>query len=471
MFLMYRKLFFPVAVFLMIAGNNYSQTNENEGKLHLTLKQCIELTLKNNNSRNAYTYAIKSAEAKIKQANSGHYPNLDLTTAYTVQDQDMNFVQPAFSLQLPAMNLGTLSIPPLKFNVPEQNIKVADNQTFAVQLDFMMPLFLGGKISSFVKQAESNLEMVKYDSKQNDDEIIFQTKKLYYAVILATKLNNLAQEALDRMSSTLKFTESLYQQGSGRVTKSDYLKNKTFVEVIKAIVSQLEGEKKVAQAALINAMGLEWNSQIEIQENEIPYTPLNEPLENLVEVLKANNPFLAKVENGLNALQSKIDESKSDYFPSVALIGTYRRLFSDYDYGFTTKENKNLWTVGLGMQINLFNGLRTSAKVEEAKANYYQLSEQRETLRKGLTLKLQYLYYKLKSTGDKLDASKEAAATSTENRDLVERAYYADLMELEDMIQAQLTESMTSAQLQLVKYEYAVLEAELESVLSKNVQQ
>ena len=44
-------------------------------------------------------------------------------------------------------------------------------------------------------------------------------------------------------------------------------------------------------------------------------------------------------------------------------------------------------------------------------------------------------------------------------------------MELEDMIQAQLIGSMTSAQLQLVKYEYAVLEAELESILSKNVQQ
>ena len=466
--LSYKKLFFPVAVLFLTACINFSQTSEDQGKLHLTLKQCIELTLKNNNSRNAYAYAVKSAEAKIKQANSGHYPSLDLTTAYTVQDEDMNFIQPSFGIPI---NLSALSIPPLTFQVPQQNIKVADNQTFAVQLDFMLPIFLGGKISSYVKQAESNLEMVKYDSRQNDDEIIFQTKKIYYAVILASKLKNIAQEAFDRMSSTLKFTESLYQEGSGRVTKSDYLKNKTMVEVIKAIVSQLEGEEKVAQAALINAMGLEWNSKIEIQEDEIPYIQLNEPLENLVEVLKANNPFLAKVENGLNALQSKIDESKSDYFPSVALMGTYRRLFSDYDYGFTTKENKNLWTVGLGMQINLFNGLRTSARVEEAKANYYQLTEQKELLRKGLTLKLQYIYYKLKSTGDKLNASQEAAATSTENRDLVERAYYSDLMELEDMIQAQLTESMTSAQLQLVKYEYAVLEAELDSVLSKNVQQ
>ena len=381
----YRKLIFPIAV-IFITSVNYSQTGDSQNILQLTLKQCIELTLKNNNSRNSYEYAIKSAEAKIKQANSGHYPNLDLTSAYTVQDEDMNFIQPSFAIPV---NLGALGIPPLTFNVPERNIKVADNQTFTVQLDFMLPIFLGGKISSFVKQAESNLEMVKNDSKQNDNEIIFQTKKLYYAVILATKLNNIAQEALDRMSSTLKFTESLYQQGSGRVTKSDYLKNKTMVEVIKAIVSQLEGEKKVAMAALVNAMGLEWNSQVEIQEDEIPFTPLNEPLENLVEIFNANNPFLAKVENGLNALQSKIDESKSDYFPSVALIGTYRRLFSDYNYGFTTKENKNTWMVGLGMQLNLFNGLRTSAKVEEAKANFQQLSEQKELLRKGLTLKLQ----------------------------------------------------------------------------------
>lgn len=463
----YKKLFLPIVLLLVIGNSTYSQAVENKEKLTLNLAQCIELTLKNHNSRNSYAYAVKSAEAKIKQANSGHYPQVDLNAAFTVQDEDMNYFQPSFQFQLPAMSFGGVPIPTLKLDIPEQHFKVADNQMFAAQLDFTLPIFLGGKISSFVKQAESNLEIARNDSRQNDDQIIFETKKLYYSVIMAKKISSIAQEALDRLSATLKFTESLYQQGSGRVTKSDYLKNKTMVEVIKAVASQLDGEQRIAQAALVNAMGLHWKSEIELMESEIPFNQLNESLENLIEVLNTNNPYLAKVENGLNALQSKIDESKSEYYPSVALIGTYRSLFSNYDYGYTTKENKNTWIVGLGMQLNIFNGLRTNAKVEEANANYNQLTEQKELLKKGLTLKLQYLYYKLKATTEKLEASKEAANTSTENRDLVERAYYSDLMELEDMIQAQLTESMTSAQLHLVKYEYAVLEAELESILSK----
>jgi len=271
------------------------------------------------------------------------------------------------------------------------------------------------------------------------------------------------------MSSTLEFTEALYTKGSGKVTRSDYLKNKVFVDAIKSIVSQLNGEYKVAKSALVFTMGLNWNNQIAVTENEFPNIKVHTSLDNLVDTLFARNPIIAKVENGLNALNAKIDESKSDYYPSVALMGTYRRVFSDYDYGFTTLNNKNTWIFGIGMSMNLFNGMRTSAQIEEAKANYGQLSEQKQLLIKGLTVKLQALYYELESSNEKTISSKDAATSATENRELIEKAYFADLMELEDLIQAQLTESMMNAQYELVQYQDVILEAELEALLSSYV--
>jgi outer membrane protein TolC len=437
--------------------------------LKLSLSQCIDLTLKNNNTRNVRNYALQVAESKIKQANSGHYPSLDLRSGYTIQDQDMNFIMPQMEMQIPSMNFGSMFIPSLTFNVPEQNIKVMDKQSIGVQVDLMVPIFLGGKISSLVKQAQSNLEMTKQDVRANDNQIILETKRLYYSVILADHLKQLAQDASDRMSSTLEFTEALYTKGSGKVTRSDYLKNKVFVDAIKSIVSQLNGEYKVAKSALVFTMGLNWNNQIAVTENEFPNIKVHTSLDNLVDTLFARNPIIAKVENGLNALNAKIDESKSDYYPSVALMGTYRRVFSDYDYGFTTLNNKNTWIFGIGMSMNLFNGMRTSAQIEEAKANYGQLSEQKQLLIKGLTVKLQALYYELESSNEKTISSKDAATSATENRELIEKAYFADLMELEDLIQAQLTESMMNAQYELVQYQDVILEAELEALLSSYV--
>ena len=385
-----------IKVFLTLifyAASLSGQAINSSDTLKLSLTQCIDLTLKNNITRSVKNLAIRNAELKITQANSGHYPTLELSSGIMVQDQDMNFIMPATNFQIPSMNFGSLFIPSLSINVPEQNIKVADKQSAAVQVDFMLPLFLGGKISSLVKQAESNLELARQDVKSNDSQIILETKKLFYSVILADHLRQIAKETEDRMAATLEFTEALYKKGSGKVTKSDYLKNKIFVDAIKSITSELSGEKKVAKSALVFSMGLNWKNEIEITQNEFPNPTVHVSLDNMVDSLVAQNPDIAKVNNGLSALDSKIDESKSAYYPSIALTGSYRRLFSNYDYGFTTLDNKNLWMFGIGMSMNLFNGFRTGAQVEEAKVNYQQLSKQKELLVNGLTLKLQTLYY------------------------------------------------------------------------------
>jgi outer membrane protein TolC len=343
---------------------------------------------------------------------------------------------------------------------------MADKQMLNTSLDVLYPLFTGGKISALVSQAEAGLDAVKEDSRATDAEIIFQTKKLYYAVILATKLEEIATEAYERLNSTLALTESLYQKGSGKVTKSDYLKNKTMVETIKSVVAQISGEQRIALAALVNAMGLEWQVKVKLSENEIPLIVNGLSLDELINAAVQSNPMIAKVGNGLKAYESKIDEAKSDYYPSVALFGSYRKIISPYDAGIMTPENKNIWMVGLGIQLSIFNGYRTSGMVDEATANYKRLTEQKELLRKGITLKIQYLYNKMVAAKEREAASKEAMMSSSEDRDLVEKAYFSDIMELKDLMQAQITESIMKAQYQLIRYEGSQFEAELQLVFA-----
>ena len=460
-------LFVIISLLLIIPSQkNYAQENNSNYDFVLSLNQCIEKTIQNHNSRAASNYAVQAAEAQLKQARSGKYPQVDLSASYTLMDQDPNFIQPALNISLPSIDLGaySLSLPPFTF--PAQNIKMADKQMLNTSIDVLYPLFTGGKISSLVSQAEAGLDAAKEDSRATDAEIIFQTKKLYYAVILATKLEEIATEAYERLNSTLSLTESLYQKGSGKVTKSDYLKNKTMVEAIKSFVAQISGEQRIALAALVNVMGLEWQVKVKLSENEIPLIVNGLSLDELINAAVQSNPMIAKVGNGLKAYVSKIDEAKSDYYPSVALFGSYRKIISPYDAGIMTPENKNIWMVGLGIQLSIFNGYRTSGMVDEATANYKRLTEQKELLRKGITLKIQYLYNKMVAAKEREAASKEAMMSSSEDRDLVEKAYFSDIMELKDLMQAQITESIMKAQYQLIRYEGSQFEAELQLVFA-----
>ncbi len=460
-------LFFIVLLFSIVQqSNGLAQSIESVSKL--TLEQCIDLTLKNNLSRNTFEYSEKIASTKLKQAQSGYYPSVDLTAAYNRIDQDPNFVMPESKIQIPVINLGNFSIPSLTMPIPQQDVKLADKQNIYADLSIVLPLFTGGKITSYVEQAEAGIAIAKNDSRINEDQIIYDTKKLYYSVLLATSLEVIARETYERLSTTLSVTESLYQNGSGRVTKTDYLKNKIMVDAVKTMLEQITGEKKSAVIALINAMGLDWQTNFEPADSTIPFSMNNTELVNYMDYMYNNNPLFAKINNAMNVYNSKIDEAKSDYYPSVALIGGYHKFFSGYDYGVVTPQNQNVWMVGLGMKLNIFNGWRTSAFVEENKLEHDKLSNQKEYLKKGLTTKLQYIYEKIKTAELKQASSLEALNSAVENRELIEKAYFNDIMELEDLLQAQLTEAFLKAQYHMTLFEHADFTAQLENLISKS---
>ncbi|MFA7227711.1 MAG: TolC family protein [Melioribacteraceae bacterium] len=445
-----------------------AQQNNTESVVALSLSQCIEITLKHSPIKKISSLAVRAAEARIKQARSGTYPKIDATAGYFLMDQDPNFLFPEMSVEIPPINMGTFSISPGAFTVPSQNIKLADKQSLSASIEFLFPLYTGGKISSYISQAEAALEIAKSESRENDEQIIFETSKLYYASLLATKLEEIAGEAYDRLNSTLKLTDAAYKNGSGSVTRSDYLKNKTVAEAVKSILIQISGERKNALAALAHSMGLDWKTQIKISDKEFPRLEGTKDLETLINSAVRQNPLFDKVDSGLKVFESKIELAKSSLYPSVALFGNYRKIFNNYDYGMMSAENKNIWMVGVGLQLNIFEGLRTSGMIDEAKADYERLNAQKELLTKGISMKVQYLYNKLQTAKEKESASKEAMQSAAEDRELVEKAYFSDIMELKDLIQAQITESIMKAQYETSLYEWALLDAELRLVLAEN---
>jgi outer membrane protein TolC len=123
-----------------------SQESNPQPELRVDLPECIRLALKNSHSKRADEHSIRAAEARLKQAKSGRFPSLDLTAAYLVSDEDINFIFPASTVQTSPINLGILSLPPLDVGIPQQDIKMADKQNALAELNLTWPLYTGGKI-------------------------------------------------------------------------------------------------------------------------------------------------------------------------------------------------------------------------------------------------------------------------------------------------------------------------------------
>ncbi len=443
----------------------------------LSLQDCMDIALQNNHTRPASKLAVEIAEAQHQQALSSYWPQIGLKSAYTYMDEDPNFIFPATSMGVPASSfnmitpLGPLpvNIPAQSFSVPEQNIKLMDKSNLLTSLSASYPLYTGGLRPAMVRQARSGLEAAKQEAKRTDLQVIYDVKRTYYGAVLARELYQIGREALDRLEVMLELTEKLYKSGSGRVKKTDYLRNKSVVEGLRTAVAFLKANEEITIAALTNALGLDWNSSIKISATEIPFIQYQTNLRDVVSNAYLFNPDWARLQEGLKAAEAQIDAARSGYLPKIALVGNLINIQNSYDKGMVTSDNKNTWSMGIVLELPLFSGFRTQEEIREARARLGKLSEEKILLREGLALQVKYIFTLMISAAEQEHSAAEAAKAAEENRDLNERAYREELVETKDVIESQLVESFMKAQYQKTRYDHIETQAHLDFVVGKEV--
>lgn len=447
----------------------------------LTLQQCIDIALQKNYFRGASRYSIEIAEAQHQQALSGYWPQIGIKVNYSIMDQDPNFIFPSQNISMPqgtalvmqvtnpAAPGGTVQMPLSNLPVPEQNVKLMDRHNFVASLNATMPLYTGGQVSAIVRQAEQGLKAAKEEARRTDLQVVYDTTRYYYGAVLARELLQIGRDALSRMDVTLDITENLYKKGSGRVKKTDYLRNKTVVEWLRTAVTSLEANEQLAKAALTNSIGMDWQTPVEPAAQELPFIPSKVELKELVSGAYSFSPDWARLEAGLEAAAAKIDEAKSGHLPKIGLFGNLNRIENSYDKGIVTPDNKNSWTIGIGMELPLFNGFRTTGEVREAKARLEKLKQQQFLLKEGIALQVKHIFIQLMSAQQQKASSEAAAVSSEENRSLNERAYQEELVETKDVIEAQLIESLMKAQYRKSLYDNLDARANMDFVVGKQI--
>lgn len=428
---------------ILISSLSFSQKNNYS---NLTMERCIQIALEKNKQNEISQKLIEKSAAQLKQAESARMPQLDISSSAYMNDEDINFTQPPLQVKIPPIDLlgMTLSLDAVDF--PAQSFKIADNKSIMTEAMLTYPLYTGGKITSIIEQAKLGLNISKDDARLTEREIKFNVKNTYYSVILARNISRIAGDALLRFEATFKLTESLFNSGSEKVNKLDYLKNKMTLEAFRGMNSTILSNYKTAVSALKFYMGIDQSEEISISEDNSIYEIETAEKFLTSESLNELNINNQKLDNAIKVYEHKVDEARSDYFPSIALFGNFRRWDNSYEYANFTLENQNIFTVGVGLKWSLFSGFRTEGKIEEMEVEVSKYKTQKALLNDGLRLQKEKLLNELQEAREKLHSSKSAMMTAIENRELNLRAYQNEMASVSDFIESQLFEAVLSSQ-------------------------
>lgn len=447
----------------------------------LTLEDCIRVAMEKHQSLNVSAANIAMAEAMYQQAMSAYWPQIAAQVNASRADQDRTFTMDGqFSLP-PAVGeaIASLARSPQQGALIQQglaqpipinmDIKLFDKDMVTSSLNLTYPVFTGLKREALVAQAEKGIQIAEQGQRKTNLEIVRDVKKYFYAAQFAIQMEKLTEDTLERFKALEDLTERLYQNGSLKVKKTDYLRTKTTTAMTRTILNEAKYAREMAHEALGNAMGQEWSDSFVLPEAD-EATPVSDGLQQLVETAQNFNPDIQQLKLAVQISDDQITEARSGYFPMIGLQAEVHDIQTPYHGGLTNTANRDGWTIGVGMQWNLFDGFQTTGKVNQAKAQQRKLESQQILLDQAIALQVKQQFLRIRSSNAQTKDSQEAAGFASENRKLHVRAYQDELVDTKDVIEAQIVETFAQGTHYRSRYALEMGLLSLEYLIGQNVQ-
>lgn len=448
---------------------------EDSPQQKLSLDDCIRIALEKHQSLNVSAANLAMAEAMYQQAMSAYWPRIAAQANASRADQDRTFTMDGqFSLPPQMTNVlaggNPIAAAALAQPIPiNMDIKLVDKDLVQSSLNLTYPVFTGLKREALVAQAEKGIKIAEQGQRKTSLEVVRDVKKYFYAAQFAIQMEKLADDTLERFKVLEDLTERLYRHGSLKVKKTDYLRTKTTTAVTRTLLSEARYAREMAHEALGNAMGQEWDQNFVLAEAD-QASPLGENLQQLVEAAQNFNPDIQQLKLAVQVGDDQITEARGGYFPMIGIQAEVHDIQTPYHGGLTNAANRDGWTIGVGMQWNLFDGFQTSGKVNQAKAQQRKLESQRILLDQAIALQVKQQFLSIRSANNQTQDSQEAVGFASESRKLHVRAYQDELVETKDVIEAQIVETFAQSTHYRARYSLEMGLLSLEYLIGQNMQ-
>ena len=190
-------------------------------------------------------------------------------------------------------------------------------------------------------------------------------------------------------------------------------------------IASTEKKRILARNALLNTMGLEWESDVQFQGDlRDPAAGYTYPDTSMANVKKRRRE-LVMLEETENMKTLNIEIEEGGYKPTVVLLGGIKYAnnkndFFDWDAPKWDKLNKY---VALNVTMNLFNGMKTREGVAQAKSSLRSTQIQKETAERGFRMQIESCANTLEDANSQIEIAKRQVDLAQKNYDLTNDAY------------------------------------------------
>ncbi|MGL4880031.1 MAG: TolC family protein, partial [Waterburya sp.] len=382
------------------------------------LQQAIDLAIKNNPSLQEARLNLDRSQKQLREAKAGFYPTLDSSVNVAENGSEAFFetedVTEGISLPSAA---GFADIDTSSTN-------------FESSLTLSYNLYTGGLRGARIKQAEQQVSSSQLQLEAATLEIRFVAVRDYYNLQSADSQVKIEQTAVEEAQQTLQDALLLKQAGIG--TKFDVIRAEVELANARQRLATVTAEQSTARRQL--AATLSVGQQVELRTADTIEAAGVWQL-SLKESIVAAYQNRAELEELL--VQREINQQQKQI--ELAAIRPQIGLQASYDVTDQLDDDANLtdgYTVGVGVQWDLFDGGAAKARARQSETNIAinetQFANQRNTIR----LEVEQGYFSLAANQGNINTSRQALELAEESLSLARVRFQSGEGTQTDVIQA-----------------------------------
>ena len=408
----------------------------------LSLDSCRALAIANNKELLISGEKINAAHYQNKAAFTNYLPNFSATGAYMRNQKEFSLLNSDQKAALsglgnsisgplqqaaqvigqlhpelaPALSqLGGAIVPALN----EAGSSIVDafrtdtRNVYAGAITLTQPLYMGGKIRAYNKITKYAEELARQQHNSGMQEVILSTDQAYWQVISLVNKKKLAESYLKLLQKLDSDVEKMIAEGVA--TKADGLSVRVKVNEAEMTLTKVEDGLSLSRMLLCQLCGIDLSTPVVLADediDDIPLMPVTTDFE--VETAYANRPEIRSLELATKIYQQKINVTRSEHLPSLALMGNYMvtnpSVFNSFENKF-----KGMWNVGIMLQLPIWHWGEGLYKVKAAKAEARIAQYQLEDAKEKIELQVNQSAFKVNEAAKKLTMAKKNLEKADEN--------------------------------------------------------
>jgi outer membrane protein len=306
-------------------------------KTSLSLADAVDLALCNNAQIRESWAVIRGQRSVVDQANAAYWPTLGATVG-ELHDRT---------------------------SYPGSSVPRSDRTGDVIYAALDWRLFDFGGRGANHRAAQAQLGAAVASKDATIQRVLGATAQLYFEAYGARELARERQEAEEIAHETLGSAQR--RAASGQGAQGDVLQSATALAKATLARNQADAAYEKARAQLAYLTGLPQDRAIELPaELSTPVEADDEALTSWLRDVEQHHPAIVSARANLDAAREHVSAVRAAGLPAVDLVANY------YQNGFPNQGlndlNTRVLTLGLSVNIPIFDGWATRSKVEEARA-------------------------------------------------------------------------------------------------------